>query len=205
MQPRALRAIFATAASIAPRCVHVRRPNTFLLTAPVLRWTVMVMASLVRSSSVATTNVERCNIRLSGRAVTGDGAGIEAIIDAMPVWGCLTSEVRNLRSVEIESESTDYASRGLTWHGLAPVSVTKSLVYKLNSTPYALQITNDPGLRVYCSIYSLFPRDAASTEALTHSLDEVIALASKVETSCQVVGLVGRAHEYCRGRNCAVR
>ena len=122
----------------------------------------------------------------------------------MPEWGCLTSEVRKLTSVEIQSERTDSGGRRLTWHGLAPASVTKSLVYKLNGTSYALQLTNDPGLPVLYSNYSIFPRDTASTEALLNSLDEVIGLASKVETSCRVVGLVGRAHKYCRGKNCAI-
>ena len=133
----------------------------------------------------------------------GDGAGVDATLEAAPDWGCISSVARNLDSVKVVREESNPTGRLITWHGLAPPGKANTLIYELGGISYALQLINAPEESIRYRNYSIFPRDTAPAAALARSLNETVNLAAKVESACHVIGLAGKLLKYCRGKACS--
>jgi hypothetical protein len=139
---------------------------------------------------------------LIGCSYAGDGAGVVGDVDASPSWVCIRDVVEHTGVVTIAKESTDSTGRRLTLHGLAPPGTVQSLVYTSEGIAYALQVISEPGLPVQYKHYSIFPRDGASADALTHSLSAITNVAARVEAECHVAALTQRVRKFCHAKAC---
>jgi hypothetical protein len=139
---------------------------------------------------------------LLGCSHAGDGAGVIADIDASPSWRCIRDVAEHTSAVVIVRESTDSTGRRLTLHGLASPGTVQSLVYTSEGIAYALQVFSEPGMPIQYKHYSIFPRDEASADALSHSLWAIMNIATAVEADCHVAGLTQRVRKFCHGKAC---
>lgn len=140
----------------------------------------------------------------SACSTVGDGAGVSAALGERPQWGCVSSVVRELASIEVLAEKSASLGKRVTLHGLEPLGSEQSMIFRLEGVVYALQITAEPGGVSHYTNYSIFKRDAAPLAEIQRSLDVTVALANKVERTCHVSRLTEQMTTHCRihGKEC---
>src|SRR5262249_51586416 len=76
---------------------------------------------------------------------TGDTARVDSVLDTTPDWGCIASVVRSVQTVDVVREDTNPTGRRITWRGVGPPGIAKTLVYRVGGVSFALQVIDEPG------------------------------------------------------------